>query len=133
MVAVEAYDTNMVRDPASDVFAVGYSPVAQLAVLMVVLLLGIALISLSCRRFKSGMPIAGSYSLAIAAACHPKFDPNRKEDVAKAEDCLESEGEDDEMALLPIQWGAVSLEGPVGHCTFTSGQVQPPERGEKYQ
>jgi hypothetical protein len=34
------------------------------------------IIVLSLRRFESAIPVASSCSLAIAAACHPKFIPN---------------------------------------------------------
>ena len=77
-------------------------------------------IALGFRRFNAGMPIAGSCSLAIAAACHPP-----KDDV--------------DAAYLPVQWGVPvnrerNAEGydEVGHCTFTSEQVEPPVLGRKY-
>jgi hypothetical protein len=34
------------------------------------------LAGLGFKPFKTAMPVAGSCSLAITAACHPAFDPN---------------------------------------------------------
>lgn len=70
------------------------------------------------RRFKGNMPVAGSCSVAIAAACH-----RPREDV--------------DAAFLPVQWGEVVSVSrndgeEVGHCCFTSLDVEPMVRGKMY-
>jgi hypothetical protein len=63
------------------------------------------------RRYKAGMPLASSCSVAISAACHPPAG-------------------DVDAQLLPVQWGAVNHgvgEGEaevVGHCSFSSWPVE---------
>jgi hypothetical protein len=130
IIAIEAYNTHMERDPLHDVYACGYSPLAIVIATSIGAVMLASLIVLSLRRFESAMPVAGSCSLAIAAACHPGFNPN----VDKPEPVeMESEDEGRDMALLPLQWGSISIDGPIGHCSFNSGDVHPPEKGQKYQ
>ena len=76
--------------------------------LLVVIGLGTAMLfvafALGFRRFSSYMPVAGSCSVAIAAACH-----RSKGDV--------------DAAYLPVSWGEVDGDdrsGQVHHCCFTS-------------
>jgi len=49
----------------------GYSVFAMAFTLIAAGLLLVVLIALGFRRYKPGMPLVGSYSIAIAAACHP--------------------------------------------------------------
>lgn len=93
------------------------------------------LLGLAYRRFESAMPVASSCSLAIAAACHPTFDPNLDGEVNGRYDC-EDRGlarQDKDMSLLPVQWGAVPVSGSIGHCSFTSRAVEMPQTGVVYQ
>ncbi|PLB44995.1 hypothetical protein P170DRAFT_458593 [Aspergillus steynii IBT 23096] len=136
VIAVEAYDTKMQKDPSHDLFACGYSPVAIISGVSVAIVMFTCLIVLSLRRFESAMPVAASCSLAIAAACHPRCNPNEGSagpDAVDAVKEMDSECEDEEMEVLPVKWGAVEVSGPVGHCCFTSGEVYPLEEGKKYQ
>ncbi|KAB8263535.1 hypothetical protein BDV32DRAFT_135786 [Aspergillus pseudonomiae] len=71
------------------------------------------------RRFKSGMPVAGSCSLAIAAACHANVNPA---DLSREDE-----------SVLPLQWGEVEGREPVRHCTFSSAEVHMPQHGWVYQ
>lgn len=97
----------------------GYSPIAIVFVIAlgsIVMLVG-AINGL--RRLKVGVPLAGSCSAAISAACHPpQGDLNQ--------------------SLKPVMWGAVTKEDSetinidVGHCSFTSFEVEPPTRGQWY-
>ncbi|PLN86264.1 hypothetical protein BDW42DRAFT_158864 [Aspergillus taichungensis] len=66
--------------------ACGYSPLAIACALGVALVLFVALAVLSSRKVKPGMPVVGSCSLAISAACHPP----------KA---------DESAAVKPLLWG----------------------------
>lgn len=102
-------------DPFFDVISTcGYSLIAMIFVIVlgsIILLLGI---SAGSNKYKSGMPLVGSCSAAISAACHsPKKDPN--------------------ASLLPLMWGAVKTEeGSAKHCCFSSLEVSPPVEGEVY-
>ncbi|KAJ5094633.1 hypothetical protein N7456_010494 [Penicillium angulare] len=88
------------------------------------LLVGIIMVTIPCslawRKFKSNMPLAGSCSAAISAACHPPA----HEDLHRA-------------VLGKVKWGQVNLPGqPIdslqpndsenGHCTFTSLETVDP-------
>ncbi|KAI9789333.1 MAG: hypothetical protein M1816_006222 [Peltula sp. TS41687] len=95
----------------------GYSIVP---IIFAVALGGIMLLTLimlgGLRRLPAGMPLMGSCSRVIAAACH------RPE-------------EDKDAARLPVQWGAVddTEDREVGHCTFTSMEVTKPIEGRLYE
>lgn len=90
-------------------------------------LTGIVLVGLSFRRLKSNMPLAGSCSAAISAACHP---PN---DVCK-----------DTAALGELSWGETRLpmdrdncrsdgnDAQKGHCSFTPSDVRQPSLDKLY-
>jgi hypothetical protein len=129
-VGIEAWDMNMVRDPESDLTTCGYSPVAILSSICIGGFMFICLVALSFRPLESGMPVAGNCSLAIAAACHPEVDPNRD---AENEGGDISWNGDEDMGFFPVQWGAVPVDGPIGHCSFTSGRVEMPQKGREYQ
>jgi hypothetical protein len=67
------------------------------------------------RKFASAIPVAGSCSVALAAATHrPKSD--------------------EDAAYLPVRWGEVHGDGTedVGHCCFTSEEVQDLIPGRAY-
>lgn len=91
----------------------GYSNIAVISVILlgsIIILLGILIGS---RSYKVGMPLVGSCSAAISAACHAlKNDPN--------------------ASLRPVMWGAVKTNGSVGHCCFSSLDVSPPVEGRVY-
>ena len=97
----------------------GYSPMAMIFVIIlgsIIVLLGIGF---GFRKSRSGMPLAGSCSAAISAACHPpEADVNaslkRVMWGVVAEDCFQYEGEG------------------VGHCSFTSFTVEAPVVGKWY-
>ncbi|KAL3461769.1 hypothetical protein BJX64DRAFT_299963 [Aspergillus heterothallicus] len=127
LVGVDAYDSRWERDQGLDVMTCGYAPVAIVAAISVGVGIVCALLGLGFRRLDSGMAVAGSCSLAIAAACHPGYDPSVREEEATQSKA--SEG----MEYLPVMWGAVSVNGELGHCTFTSEEVDMPEAGRAYQ
>lgn len=137
VIAVEAYDSKMQRDPSQDVYACGYSSVAIISALGVAVVMFSCLIVISLRRLESAMPVTGSCSIAIAAACHPGYDPNLNLDMETVKDANGiislSPREEEEMAVMTVQWGSTLVSGPVGHCSFTSGDVYPPEEGKEYQ
>jgi hypothetical protein len=94
----------------------GWSPLPAILVLTVGFVITFfTLITGLFRLHPYGMPIAGSCSAAIAAACHPERDePNAWE--------------------KPVKWGAIkSKDGETEHCSFSSLQVRPPKVGTIYK
>jgi hypothetical protein len=92
----------------------GYS---VLPIVVTLALGGVMLISMllnACRWRRTGMPVVGTSSAAISAACHP---------------------EDGADSSLPLQWGVVEQymsEGGVGRCAFSSELVTSPVEGALY-
>ncbi|KIW60409.1 hypothetical protein PV05_00625 [Exophiala xenobiotica] len=120
-----------------EITTVAYSPIAMLFILFVVFALLVFVFAIAMRKLPMGMPLIGSNSLAISAACHPPMGLDQ------------SERED--MVLRPLNWGAVpgagkvsdlgirgyEVESPddgqnVGHCCFSDQPLEPPERGRFY-
>ncbi|PVI03995.1 hypothetical protein DM02DRAFT_669382 [Periconia macrospinosa] len=74
------------------------------------------------RTFPKGMPIGGTNSAVISAACHVR---DGIEGPTKTQD---------DISHRPLQWG-VTIEGSndvVGHCSFSSSEVQRPIVGHLY-
>ena len=100
-------------DPPA-VSTAGFSGLPIIFFIVVDGVLLLILIGAGWRKFSASMPIAGSCSAAISAACH-----RRHEEV--------------DAALKPVQWGAVTEEGlAYGHCCFSSEEVTIPEVGKQY-
>ncbi|OGM43322.1 hypothetical protein ABOM_008718 [Aspergillus bombycis] len=95
--------------------ACGYSPLAIVTALAVAVLMFAVLTTVSTFKLKPGIPVIGSCSVAISAACHPPE-------------------EDSDAAGKPLSWGAVRhQEGDQpGHCCLTSQTVEKPRYGELY-
>lgn len=98
--------------------SVGYSPTAMLAVIVLGVLMVVAVIGIGYIPYKSGMPLAGSCSLAIGAACHLDQQVGAGDEV---------------MSEQKLQWGVVStsMDG-IGHCAFSSDEVGPLTKGRMY-
>ncbi|KAI7165325.1 hypothetical protein KC349_g318 [Hortaea werneckii] len=88
---------------AKDFSQVGYSCLPILLAILFGTAMLIAALGCGLRRFPSYIPVAGSCSVALAAAAH-----RPKDDV--------------DAAFLPMQWSEVRSEGTdeVGHCCFMS-------------
>lgn len=125
LVAIHAYSPIQERDPENDLVSCGYSPVAIVSAICVGLVMLSYLIGMSFRRFKSGMPVAGSNSLAMSAACHP---------YRLAREAKRDGGGWVPEEYLPLKWGAVPFadQHEVGHCTFSSEEVETPRDGLLY-
>ncbi|KAL6709804.1 hypothetical protein ACN47E_000589 [Coniothyrium glycines] len=114
---LDAHNRNVV---ANQISTCGYSPIAIILTTILGSLIAIGGVIMARFKYPVGMPLAGSCSAAISAACHPSFD-------------------DLDASLLPLQWGAVThdknerseTEG-VGHCCFTSLPVELPILGRRY-
>lgn len=109
---VSYYNDERESDTTNSISTIGYSCIAIITFIFfggILILLGL----LNGFRWHQGMPLAGSCSAAISAACH------RPE-------------EDIDAAVKPVMWGVVSSENGFGHCCFTSFEVSPPVQGERY-
>ena len=100
------------QDSIRTISTIGYSCIAIITVILFGAIM-ILLEVLNGFRVHRGMPLAGSCSAAISAACH-----RPEEDV--------------DAATKPVMWGVVSSENGVGHCCFTSFEVSRPVPGEHY-
>jgi len=116
---VTVLDETVAEDPAESISTCGYSNIAIIFVIIlgsIVVLIGIAH---GFRNYDGTMPLVGSCSAAISAACHyPEGDTN-----ASSEKLL---------------WGVVD-EGitsdngiAIGHRSFTSFEVSAPIEGQLY-
>lgn len=112
-------DFTEVEVPGAGISTCGYSPIALIFLIIlgsIVVLLGI---SYGFRKARVGMPLAGSCSAAISAACHPP-----ETDV--------------DASMKRVMWGVVDkesfkhLDESVGHCSFTSFKVEAPIVGNLY-
>ena len=106
-------DHDPLEDPYAAFSTLGYSCIAIITVIAlggIVVIIGILH---GFRKYKPGMPLAGSCSAAISAACHR---PN----------------EDVDAPYKPVMWGAIESKDPIGHCCFTSFEVTKPVKGQVY-
>lgn len=105
-------------DPSSSNVSCGYSPLGMILTVIVGVSLILGTLAFSCfKQLKNSMPLVGSCSAAISAACHPP-----------------ANGAD---SLKPVKWGVVSdTDGDgkqsIGHISFSSGEVLPPIPGHYY-
>jgi hypothetical protein len=87
-------------------YRAGYSSIAIICTIILGTLVVIVGLGFGFRRYSPGIPLVGSCSVAIAAACHP----------------LSSEPED--LAELPLKWGLVGRrENGEVHYSFTAGNA----------
>lgn len=126
LVGIDAYKVGYGRTPENDVMTCGYTPRAIISGISIGIFMFICLIAVSCKKLASGMPVAGSCTFAIGAACHPNYNPN-DQDESKSSDPLEG------IEFMRLQWGAVPVDGPVGHCAFSERSVEMPQEGNLYQ
>ncbi|XPS76152.1 hypothetical protein M3J07_008208 [Ascochyta lentis] len=95
----------------------GYSPIAIIFVLVIGWLMLIALLGVGFIPYKHSMPLAGSCSMAISAACHPEMSGQ------------------EQLSTQKLQWGvetAVRDHEGVGHCSFSASPVGSPVEGHTY-
>ncbi|KAF1974447.1 hypothetical protein BU23DRAFT_532046 [Bimuria novae-zelandiae CBS 107.79] len=72
--------------------------------------------------YSKGVPVGGTNSTVISAAYYVRYRDGR------------SEGKDDDLASQSLQWGVTIPGGRnmVGHCCFSSGEVEEPVVGHLY-
>ncbi|PVH98173.1 hypothetical protein DM02DRAFT_596380 [Periconia macrospinosa] len=98
----------------------GYSPIAMITGLIVGIVMIAVAFGIGYIPHKPGTNLAGSCSAAMSAACHPL--PSQKTGV-------------EDLMYKKLQWGVVSepsANDGVGHCSFSDGPVQMPQKGERY-
>jgi hypothetical protein len=122
---VQIQVTNLLRHTQEDEYAwristCGFSPAAIILTFALGTMVAIAGILVALfRYYPPGIPLAGSCSAAISAACHPP-------------------SEDVDVSLGPLQWGAIPGAEKeengrvVGHCSFSGLAVEPPVPGRFY-
>ena len=116
---VKVYDSNdkFLEDESAS--TLGYSSIATIFVLVLGAFLIIIGIACGFRQYEPGMPLVRSSSAAISAACHPPKS-------------------DQGVSTKPVMWGVVGTltfddnGEPVGHCSFSSMDVEPPVVGRLY-
>ena len=107
LACVTFYYQDMVDEGASFTRC-GYSCIAIIFAIILASVMVLVCIMNGFRRYHSGLPLAGSCSLAISAACHRPAD-------------------DPDAAKLPLMWGEVETDDTeVGHCCFSSKEVKTP-------
>ena len=113
VVRVAVRDERQLLPPGYVISTCGYSPGAIVLTMIVGGVIVLATIATGLRRYPTGMPLSATCSGGISAACHPPAD-------------------DVDTAYLPVQWGVVSKQNGVGHCSFSSQLVAPPIPGHRY-
>lgn len=107
----------LAHNSGSDNMTCGWSPEGIVGVIVLGVCLVLWLLALGCRRFKTGIPVAGSCSAAISAACHG---------VSR---------EEADVQLKRIQWGVVGgsdAEAKARRCGFSAHSVEHPQEGAMY-
>ncbi|KFA73523.1 hypothetical protein S40288_05772 [Stachybotrys chartarum IBT 40288] len=121
IIALEEYDIKpgrllaMETRGALSLITVGWSPLGSVIILVISAAAILFLLVVGCVPLRrTGMPIAGNCSAAIAAACHPgREEPHSWE--------------------MPLQWGVVQPKvDDIGHCSFSTLDVRPPEPDHAY-
>ncbi|KAI9803253.1 MAG: hypothetical protein M1825_002044 [Sarcosagium campestre] len=97
-----------------DITQCGYSPIAIIISIIISGVMVIVGLVNGFRRYRPGIPLAGTCSAAISAACHPHPD------------------EIPDAAFMPVQWGVVSHADGIGHCSLSSRHVDFPNTEDFY-
>lgn len=106
----------------AELLTCGYTPRAILILVCIGITMMVFAILVGRTQFKNNMPLAGSCSAVISAACHP------------------APGEvGAEAAIRKLKWGHIHgyldnrFSWPVGHLAFSSNEVHPPGENCYYQ
>ena len=118
---IQISETNHIkRSDTTQISTCGFSPMAIILATLVGSTMAISGIIIGRLKYLAGIPLVGSCSAAISAACHPAVG-------------------DENASLSPVQWGAVTHtrmgdngEEAIGHCAFSSLPVEPPIPGRLY-
>ncbi|KAL1625239.1 hypothetical protein SLS54_003327 [Diplodia seriata] len=118
LVKIDGKDVRGGYDKYTSAITCGYSPLGMMITLLVGVLFMLSIAAMGIRKLKPGIPLAGSCSAAISAACH---------------------GPDGTSERQPLMWGAIPGEEfetedhpVVGHCALSNGPVEIPVSGNMY-
>lgn len=134
------------------IIACGYGPIAIVFALILGGVMTCTVVGLGMRRFASQMPIAGSCSAAISAACHPTEGEEhalkpiiwgeipvaavQPEDGDDADEIISDHELEDRRdgngGYSPLRKDTAGQEGVYGHCSFTSGKIITPNPSGLY-
>ena len=116
VVRVHVIGTSMAPQPADGYWfaSCGYSPGAIVITVIVGSVMASVVLLVGLRKYPNTMPLAGTNSAAIAAACYSL--PGDQQSVTE-----------------PLQWGVVSETDGIGHCSFSAGNVKPLVPGRIYR
>lgn len=107
-------DASGAYEDLGEILTCGYSPSAILGVILISIAMMAAALVTGRRRFKGYVPVAATCSASISAMCHVMATEDGQKAVSR-----------------PIKWGVVE-KGRVGHCSFSSSDVEVPESGKLY-
>jgi hypothetical protein len=114
--AADVYDLGHLDDYGTR--TCGYSPLAMLVVIILGAVMMITVYGLGFLSYQTGIPLAGSSSMAMSSACHPK----RTEEYG-----------DTPIFEQKLQFGVVEMgDDGIGHCAFSSEEVRPLIKGVLY-
>jgi hypothetical protein len=102
LVSVRSFTETGTLESDGRILAAGYSPIAILGVLVMIVVMLLFIVGVGFTKLKAGVPIVGANSALIAAACHP--DAEEPSDVA--------------FRKLSLRIVGSSSEG--GSCTFST-------------
>jgi hypothetical protein len=105
-------------------YGLGYSDKAVLAVIGLGVTMLVTCVLIACFfTYPQGVGVGGTNSAIISAACHLRHDDGQ------------DETREEDMTTKSLRWG-VTIPGNVsdciGHCNFSSGQVESPQAGCLY-
>jgi hypothetical protein len=131
LAVVSTYNPDGVLASAVAVVTCGFSRVAMVFCVVAGAVLLAAVVGMGYLMFESAMPVAGSCSIAIAAACHVEDEKRGTRELlpwgevdVEAERGADGDGDGRDRKR--------DREGEVGHCAFSSGLVRPPTVGRLY-
>lgn len=97
---------------------VAYSPLAIISLMVLGGIMVGIIVACGYLPYKRGMPVAGSNSMAISAACHV---------------IDRDEGDEGTASSKELQWGVVrTADDDIGHCAFSPYAVGVPVKGVTY-
>lgn len=114
LVAIDVFSLTGTFDASQSILSCGFSCIALIFLVGIGWLVFIIGTAMGFRRYESGMPLAGSCSGVISAACHP---PEDEVDVGEG----------------LVKWGVTGVERGVGHCSLSSGYVSEPVSWRLYK
>lgn len=112
---VDVVDSNGELDDSNSISTVGYSCIPIFFAIIVGVVAVTAGVLNGFRRYNASIPLVGSCSAAISAACHRPSD-------------------DSSASQLPLKWGCINTDSGnnIGHCSLSSFEVTAPEDGLFY-